>query len=94
MKTSQYHITATPHYYHRTFCSYSYILVVHFTASTILRFTKIRVSWNGGLPPGTQFGGWHGTFYAPPTFSDGGDIICYVPPLFSIFVLYLERFQK
>jgi len=34
-KTSHYHITAIPHYYRKTFCSYSYILVVHFTASTI-----------------------------------------------------------
>jgi len=35
--TVQYHITATPHYYRKTFCSYSYsyISVVHFTASTI-----------------------------------------------------------
>jgi len=32
-KTSHYHITATSHYYRKTFCSY--ILVVHFTASTI-----------------------------------------------------------
>jgi len=31
--TVSYH--STPHYYHKTFCSYSYILVVHFTASTI-----------------------------------------------------------
>jgi len=31
--TSQNHITAAPHYYHKTLCSY--ILVVHFTASTI-----------------------------------------------------------
>jgi len=31
-KASQYHIAATPHY-RGTFCSYSYILVVHFTAS-------------------------------------------------------------
>jgi len=35
MKTSYYHVTATPHYYRKTFCSYSYILVVHFTASKI-----------------------------------------------------------
>jgi len=37
MKTSHYHITATPHFavYHKTFCSYSYILFVHFTAATI-----------------------------------------------------------
>jgi len=48
-KTSQYDITATPHYYRKTFCSYSYILVVHFTVSTIWG-TKIRVGWNGGLP--------------------------------------------
>jgi len=33
-ETSPYHfITATPHYYRKTFCSN--ILVVHFTASTI-----------------------------------------------------------
>jgi len=25
MKTSQNHITDTSHYYHKTFCSYSYI---------------------------------------------------------------------
>jgi len=25
-KTSRYHITATPYYYRKTFCSYSYIL--------------------------------------------------------------------
>ena len=48
-KISQYHITATPHYYRKTFCSYSYILVVHFTASTIWG-TTVRVSWNGELP--------------------------------------------
>ena len=29
-----------------------------------------------------------------PTFSDGGDIICHVPPNFSVEVLYLVRFQK
>jgi len=40
-KTSQYHITATPHYYRKTFCSFSYILVVHFTASTIWGLQKI-----------------------------------------------------
>ena len=38
-KTSQNHITATPHYYHKTF--YSYILVVHFTASTIWGSQKL-----------------------------------------------------
>jgi len=38
-KTSQYHITATPHYYRKTF--YSYILVVHFTASTIWGLQKL-----------------------------------------------------
>jgi len=32
--TLSYH-SYTPHYYRKTFCSYSYILVVHFTASTI-----------------------------------------------------------
>jgi len=31
--TESYH--STPHCYRKTFCSYSYILVVHFTASTI-----------------------------------------------------------
>jgi len=35
MKTSYNHITATPHYYHKAFCSYSYILVVHITTSKI-----------------------------------------------------------
>jgi len=35
MKTSHYHITTTPHYYRKTFCSYSYILVVHFTAGVL-----------------------------------------------------------
>jgi len=30
----------------------------------------------------------------PPTFSGGGDIICDVPPNFSLQVLYLEKFQK
>jgi len=29
-----------------------------------------------------------------PTFSGGGDIICDVPPTFSLQVLYLEKFQK
>ena len=41
MKTSQNHITATPHYYHKPFCRYSYILVVHFTASTIWGLQKL-----------------------------------------------------
>jgi len=36
--------TATPHYYRKTFCSYSYILIVHFTASTIWGLQKL------GLP--------------------------------------------
>ena len=40
-KTSHYHITATPHYYRKIFCSYSYILVVHFTASTIWSLQKL-----------------------------------------------------
>ena len=40
-KTSHYHITATPHYYRKTFCSYSYILVVHFTASAIWGLQKL-----------------------------------------------------
>jgi len=40
-KTSQYHITATPHYYRKTFCSYWYISVVHFTASTIWGLQKL-----------------------------------------------------
>jgi len=40
-KTSHYRITATPHYYRKTFCSYSYILVVHFTASTIWGLQKL-----------------------------------------------------
>jgi len=30
----------------------------------------------------------------PPTFSDGEDIICDVPPHFFLYVLYLERFRK
>ena len=34
-KTSQYRVIATPHYYRKTFCGYSYILVAHCTASTI-----------------------------------------------------------
>ena len=33
--------TATPHYYHNTFCSYSYILVVHITALTIRYLQKL-----------------------------------------------------
>jgi len=40
-KTSNYHTTATPHYYRKTFCSYSYILVVHFTKSTIWGLQKL-----------------------------------------------------
>ena len=40
-KTSLYHITATPHYCRKTFCSYSYILVVYFTASTIWGLQKL-----------------------------------------------------
>jgi len=31
-KPSQYHITTTAHYYHKTFSSYSCIALVHFTA--------------------------------------------------------------
>jgi len=42
-KTSQYHIAATPHYYRKTFCSYSYILVALYSINN-LKFTKIRVS--------------------------------------------------
>jgi len=42
-KTSQYHITATPHYYRKTFCSYGYILIVHFTISTIWGLQKLRL---------------------------------------------------
>jgi len=34
-------ITATPHYYRKTFCSYSYNLFVHFTASTIWSLRKL-----------------------------------------------------
>jgi len=41
MKTSQNHITATSHYHHKTFCSYSYISVEHFTASTIWGLQKL-----------------------------------------------------
>jgi len=41
MKTSQNHITDTSHYYHKTFCSYSYISVAHFTASTIWGLQKL-----------------------------------------------------
>jgi len=37
--TSQNHITPTPDYYHKTLCSY--ILVVNFTASTILGLQKL-----------------------------------------------------
>ena len=48
-KTSQYDITATAQYYRKRFCSCSYILVVHFTASTIWG-TKVRVGWNVELP--------------------------------------------
>jgi len=38
--TLSYH-SYTPHYYRKTFCSYSYILVVHFTASTIWGLQKL-----------------------------------------------------
>jgi len=47
----------------------------------LLRMTMGAIWW-----------GTRGTF--PPTFSYGGDIICHVPPLFSVYVLYLEKFQK
>jgi len=40
-ENSQYHITATPRYYHKTFCSYSYILFVHFIAATICGLQKL-----------------------------------------------------
>jgi len=43
-KTSQNHITASPHCYHKTFCSYSYIIVVHFTASTIWGLQKLGLT--------------------------------------------------
>jgi len=33
----------TTHYYRKTFCSYSYILVVHFTASTIWGLQKLEL---------------------------------------------------
>jgi len=36
-----YHSYPTPHYYRKAFCSYSYILVVHFTASTIWGLQKL-----------------------------------------------------
>jgi len=39
-KTSLYRITIAPHCYHKTICSYSYIFVVHFTASTIRGLQK------------------------------------------------------
>jgi len=41
---------------------------------------------------GAIWWGTRGTY--PPTFSGGGDIICDVPPTFSLQVLYLEKFQK
>jgi len=41
MKTSQNHITATSHYYHKTFSSYSYISVAHCTSSTMLCLQKL-----------------------------------------------------
>ena len=41
---------------------------------------------------GAIWWGIRGTW--PPTFSGGGDIICDVPPTFSLQVLYLEKFQK
>jgi len=37
-------ITATPHYYHKTFCSYSYILVVHLQQGCQTRFSSEATS--------------------------------------------------
>jgi len=34
-------MTATPRYCHKTFCSYIYILVVHFIAATIRGLQKL-----------------------------------------------------
>jgi len=42
--------------------------------------------------PWAQFGGGHGERL--PHFFRWGDIICDVPPTFSLQVLYLEKFQK
>jgi len=50
MRTSQYHITATPHYYHKTFCSYSYISVVHFIAVIISGLQKLGLVGIVGYP--------------------------------------------
>jgi len=41
------------------------------------------------VPTWAQFGGGHGG-RVPPTFSDGGDIICHDPPLF-LFRFYIWR---
>jgi len=68
MKTSHYHITATPHYYRKTFCSYSYILLVHFKAQhQQFEVTKIRVSWNGELPLRLHVPNYK-MFLTPPKF--------------------------
>ena len=40
------------------------------------------------MPMGAVWWGTWGT--CPPTFLDGGDIICYVPPHFSLRALFLE----
>jgi len=39
--TVSYH--SYPHYYRKKFCSYSYILVVHFTASSIRALQKLEL---------------------------------------------------
>jgi len=40
-----HNITATPYYYRKTFCSYSYIFCTLYSINN-LRFIKIRLSWN------------------------------------------------
>jgi len=47
-KTSHYHITATPHYYRKTFAATA-TFKLYTLQHQQFKFTKIRVSWNGEL---------------------------------------------
>jgi len=70
-----------------------FTLVSPVSSAGIIDNNIIYITWQWSyMSMGAIRWGIRGT--CPPTFSDGEDIICDVPPHFFLYVLYLERFRK